>query len=161
MKMSAVESAKVTVRLAAPDDAALLAKLRFELRASLHELREDETEFRKRCTRWMRERLSERGPWRCWTAEREGIIIGSLWVQLIDKIPNPIAAPECYVYLTNFYVRPEERGQGVGSQLLAEALSWSRSNNAELVLLWPTERSKSLYARHGFVSTDDFMELTL
>jgi GNAT superfamily N-acetyltransferase len=161
MKMSAVESAKVTVRMAAPEDAALLAKLRFDLRASLHELREDEAAFSERCTRWMRERLSERGAWRCWIAEREGRMVGSVWVQLIEKIPNPIAAPECYVYLTNFYVRPEERGQGFGSQLLAEALSWSRSNNAELVLLWPTERSKSLYARHGFVTADDFMELTL
>ena len=161
MKMSAVEAAKITVRLAAPDDAALLAQLRFDLRASLHELREDEAAFRERCTRWMRERLSECGRWRCWIAEREGTVVGSVWVQLIEKIPNPIASPECYVYLTNFYVRPEERGQGVGSQLLAEALRWSSSNNAELVLLWPTERSKSLYARHGFVVADDFMELTL
>ena len=159
--MVVVEFANVTVRSAMPDDAALLARLRFELRAALHELREDEAEFIERCTRWMRERLNDGGRWRCWIAEREGTTIGAVWVQLIEKIPNPIAAPECYVYLTNFYVRPEERGQGFGSQLLAEALSWTRSNNAELVLLWPTERSKSLYARHGFVTADDFMELTL
>ena len=173
--MVAVEFAKVTVRSATPDDAAMLAKLRFDLRASLHELREDETAFVERCTRWMSERLSEGDRWRCWIAEREreiagseGEIVGSeremvgaVWVQLIEKIPNPIAAPECYVYLTNFFVQPEHRGAGVGSQLLDAALSWSRSNNAELVLLWPTERSKTLYARHGFVPADDFMELVL
>ena len=159
--MAAVETAKVRIRLAAPDDAALLAKLRFDLRASLHELREDEAVFVERCTRWMRERLSERGAWRCWIAERDETVTGAVWVQLIEKIPNPIAAPECYVYLTNFYVQPEDRGQGIGSQLLAEVLSWSRSNNAELVLLWPTEQSKSLYLRHGCVVADDFMELVL
>ena len=156
-----VEFANVNVRSATPDDAPMLAKLRFELRASLHELREDEAAFVERCTRWMSERLSKADRWRCWIAEREGIVIGAVWVQLIEKIPNPIAAPECYVYLTNFYVRPERRGNGVGSQLLDAALSWSKSNKAELVLLWPTERSKTLYARHGFVAADDFMELVL
>ena len=157
----AVEFANVTVRSATPEDAALLAKLRFDLRASLHELREDEAAFIERCTQWMRERLGEDGRWRCWIAEREAEIIGGVWVQLIEKIPNPIAAPECYVYLTNFFVHPEHRGRGIGTQLLDAAVSWSRSHNAELVLLWPTEPSKTLYARHGFVAADDFMELVL
>ena len=161
MVMSATEFFIVILREAMPNDAAMLAKLRFELRASLHELREDEAAFVERCVSWMRERLSARRNWRCWIAERDGAIIGSVWVQLIEKIPNPIAAPESYVYLTNFYVRPEHRSHGIGSQLLDAALSWSRSNNAELVLLWPTERSKTLYERHGFVAADDFMELVL
>ncbi|HEY3582021.1 MAG TPA: GNAT family N-acetyltransferase [Pyrinomonadaceae bacterium] len=156
-----MEFANVTVRSATPDDAAMLARLRFDLRASLHQLREDEAEFIQRCTRWMSERLNERSKWRCWIAEREGTTIGAVWVQLIEKIPNPIASPECYVYLTNFFVQPEHRGEGIGSRLLDAALSWSKSNNAELVLLWPTERSKTLYARHGFVAADDFMELVL
>jgi GNAT superfamily N-acetyltransferase len=166
--MAAAEFANVTVRLATPDDPALLAKLRFDLRASLHELREDEAAFVERCASWMRERLGpgrvepgRDGRWRCWIAEREGALVGSVWVQLIEKIPNPIGAPESYVYLTNFYVQPDHRSHGIGSQLLEAALSWSRSNNAELVLLWPTELSKTLYERHGFVSADDFMELVL
>jgi GNAT superfamily N-acetyltransferase len=159
--MSAVKTMNVVVRSASPADAALLAKLRFELRASLHDVREDETSFRERCTRWMQQRLVPDGCWRCWIAECDGVIVGSVWVQLIEKIPNPIAAPECFVYLTNFFVEPEQRGKGIGSQLLAAVLSWSRSNDAELVLLWPTERSKPLYERHGFVAADDFMELVL
>ena len=154
--MAAAEFADVTIRLATPDDAAMLAKLRFDLRASLHELREDEAAFVERCASWMRERLRpervERDDrWRCWIAERDGAMVGSVWVQLIEKIPNPIAALESYVYLTNFY----------GSHLLEAAVSWSRSNNAERVLLWPTERSKTLYERHGFLPADDFMELML
>lgn len=161
MNMGAGEAADVTIRLASPADAALLATLRFELRASMHETHEDEAVFVERCTRWMSERLARDGHWHCWLAEFEHALVGSVWVQLIEKIPNPIAAPENYVYLTNFFVRPEHRSKGVGSKLLAEALAWSRANKAELVLLWPTERSKALYARHGFVSADDFMELVL
>ena len=155
------EVSNVSVRLASPEDAAMLAKLRFDLRASLHEIREAEAEFVARCTRWMQERLAPGGYWRCWIAESENVQVGSVWVQLIEKIPNPIAQPESYVYLTNFYVRPEHRSKGVGAKLLSEALAWSRSEKAELVLLWPTERSRSLYARHGFLPADDFMELVL
>ena len=55
----------------------------------------------------------------------------------------------------------EHRSKGVGAKLLGAALEWSREMKAELVLLWPTERSKPLYARHGFVPADDFMELVL
>ena len=159
--MIAIETADVTIRLASPADAALLARLRFELRASMHQTPEDETAFVERCTRWMSERLASDNRWRCWLAEYERELAGSIWVQLVEKIPNPIAAPESYVYLTNFFVRPEHRSKGVGSKLLAEALVWSRAMNAELVLLWPTERSKPLYKRHGFVPADDFMELVL
>jgi GNAT superfamily N-acetyltransferase len=159
--MSAVEAADVMVRLASPADAALLARLRFDLRASMHETHEENDAFSERCTRWMSERLAHEGRWRCWIAEYDGALVGGVWVQLIEKIPNPIAEPESYVYLTNFYVRPEHRSKGVGAKLLAAALTWSRENRAELVLLCPTERSKPLYARHGFVAADDFMELVL
>jgi GNAT superfamily N-acetyltransferase len=161
MKERVAKSRNVSVRLALPADAATLAQLRFDLRASMHEIHESEAAFVDRCTRWMQERLRADGRWRCWIAESENVQVGSVWVQLVEKIPNPIAAPESYVYLTNFYVRPEHRSKGVGAKLLAEALAWSRSRNAELVLLWPTERSRSLYARHGFLPADDFMELVL
>jgi len=158
MSMSAGD---MTIRLASPADAAMLAKLRFELRASMHETHEAEMAYIERCTRWMSERLASNGRWRCWLAEVEGVLVGGVWMQLIEKIPNPIAEPESYAYLTNFYVRPEHRSKGVGAKLLEAALEWSREMKAELVLLWPTERSKPLYARHGFVPADDFMELVL
>jgi GNAT superfamily N-acetyltransferase len=161
--MSATE---VNVRVATAADAAMLARLRWELRASFHNVVENEAEFIERCTLWMTQRLGGDGPWQCWIAELKvaelsATPIGSVWVQLIEKIPNPIAEPEHYVYLTNFFVREEHRGKGIGSKLLAEALAWGRSKNAEVVILWPTERSKPLYLRHGFEPADDFMELVL
>jgi GNAT superfamily N-acetyltransferase len=162
MKMNgSAGSTNVNVRLATEADAALLAKLRLELRAAMYELREDKLEFIERCTGWMQKRLASQERWNCWIAECDASPVGSVWVQLIEKIPNPVSEPEYYVYLTNFYVSEEYRGKGIGSKLLAEALAWSRSKNAELVLLWPSERSKPLYLRHGFLPADDFMELML
>lgn len=152
----------VAIRFATEADAPMLARLRFALRASTHDqVHENEATFIERCTRWMQKRLRPDGAWKCWIAEDASTTIGSLWVQLVEKIPNPIAEPESYVYLTNFYVRPESRGRGIGSKLLAEALAWSKSQNAEIVFLWPTERSKPLYVRHGFSPPANLMELNL
>jgi GNAT superfamily N-acetyltransferase len=156
-----MSASEVRVRLASVNDADMLAKLRFDLRSSFHNVCESEDEFIARCTSWMRARLRDDAAWQCWIAEVDSTAIGSVWVQLIEKIPNPIAESESYAYLTNFFVREEYRGKGIGTMLLAEALAWSRSKDAAAVILWPTERSKPLYVRHGFKPADDFMELVL
>ena len=148
------------IRLASAGDAVSLARLRLELRSSSHTIVEDEQAFLVRCESWMSERLGRETGWQCWIAEREARVVGAVWAQLIEKIPNPVAEPESYVYLTNFFVRAEYRSEGVGAQLLAAVLEWSKSKNAERVILWPTDRSRTFYLRHGFSSSDDMMQLT-
>src|SRR5689334_14842662 len=106
---------KVEIRFANESDAATLARLRYELRSSLHEVVESEAAFVTRCAQWMRQRLREDSNWRCWIAERHSTPVGAVWAQLVEKIPNPIAEPETFVYLTNFYVRAEHRSAGIGS----------------------------------------------
>jgi GNAT superfamily N-acetyltransferase len=92
-------------------------------------------------------------------AERERELVGNLWAQLIEKIPNPAVEPERHAYVTNFYVREGERGRGTGSLLLSAALDWCRESDVHAVILWPTERSRSLYLRHGFAVREDLLEL--
>ena len=105
----------VKIRLARETDASTLARLRFELRSSFHNVVENEAMFLERCAAWMQERLREESNWKCWIAECAGTTVGNVWAQLIEKIPNPIAEPEQFVYLTNFYVAEEHRSKGVGS----------------------------------------------
>ena len=152
---------KVEVRLASEADASRLARLRYEFRSEFHDAIEDDVSFVARCTAWMHERLATDGDWKCWIAESQQTVVGNVWVQLVEKIPNPIAESEHYVYLTNFYVREEHRGKGVGSMLLSAALAWSKSKNASAVILWPTERSKPLYSRNGFLQADNLMQRLL
>lgn len=154
-------SEAVEVRLATESDAMMLARLRYEFRAAFHEVSEQEESFVERCTAWMQVRLRADSHWRCWIAECGQAAVGDVWAQLVEKIPNPIAEPEQYVYVTNFYVRAEYRGKGIGSKLLSAVLDWSRSQNLHTVILWPTERSKSFYSRHGFSITNDFMQLKI
>ena len=148
---------RIKIRVASESDALTLARLRYEFRSSFHQVREDEATFVDRCAVWMRERLRSESHWKCWIAELHDTAIGNVWVQLVEKIPNPIEEPEYYIYLTNFYVREQHRSHGVGSMLLSEILAWGKSRNVKTIILWPTEASKSFYLRHGFATAEDLM----
>ncbi|HEU4834068.1 MAG TPA: GNAT family N-acetyltransferase [Pyrinomonadaceae bacterium] len=150
----------IKIRVATEADAPVLARFRYELRSTAKEMIESEAEFSERCIRWMQARLHSGSCWRCWIAEFDEKPVGNIWTQLVEKLPNPASETECYVYVTNFYVREEYRGKGIGTRLLSEALTWAKGNNAHTAILWPRERSKSLYIRHGFSDADDLMQLT-
>lgn len=152
---------RIQIRMASEPDALTLARLRYEFRSLFHQVRENEATFVERCTVWMRERLRSESLWKCWIAELHDTAVGNVWVQLVEKIPNPIEEPEYYIYLTNFYVREQHRSQGVGTMMLSEVLDWARSRNVKTVILQPTERSKAFYMRHGFATAEDFMRLKL
>jgi GNAT superfamily N-acetyltransferase len=152
---------RIKIRMASESDALTLARLRYEFRSTFHQVRENDVTFIERCTVWMRERLRNESLWKCWIIEAEDTAVGNVWVQLVEKIPNPIDEPEYYVYLTNFYVREQHRSHGVGSMLLSEILTWARSKNVKTVILWPTERSKPFYSRHGFLTAENLMQIEL
>lgn len=151
----------ITIRLATAADAPRLAALRYEFRAALDPVNEDEAAFVARCCEWMQARLQQPCGWHCWVVEQSQAIIGQLWLQLIEKIPNPIAEPEFHAYISNVYVQPAARNQGLGARLLQTAVAWSRTHAVETVLLWPTAQSRSLYARHGFGVREEVLALPL
>lgn len=145
------------VRLARPEDAAALARLRYQFRTELEPAGEAGPDFIARCTEWMRERLGEAGAWRAWVAELGGTECGMVWLQLVEKIPNPVAEPEWHGYVTSLYVRPDQRASGLGSTLLRAALEACDQREVDAVFLWPTPRSRSLYERHAFGVRDDLL----
>jgi GNAT superfamily N-acetyltransferase len=97
--------------------------------------------------------------WHCWVVDDRKQLLGHVCVQLFEKMPNPVNEPEAHAYLTNFYVVPEMRGQGLGRKLLNKALSWCRAQGADAVILWATAESKSLYRRSGLLEPTDILEL--
>jgi GNAT superfamily N-acetyltransferase len=145
----------LVIRSAGPADAAALAALRFALRSGVELIWEPESEFVPRCREWMTQRLLPGGWWRCWVAMDGDAIIGSVWLQLIEKIPNPGEDPELHGYVSNLYVTPTHRGAGVGGRLLGACIEVCAEDVVDKMILWPTPESRSLYARHGFASRDD------
>ena len=149
------------IRVANDADVPALAELRYALRASTGTVTEPQLEFVARCRAWMKEHLKEESLWHCWVAESDGQLIGNLWLQLVEKIPNPRSEPEHHAYITNFYIQETARRQGTGSRLLKTALDWCKASNVHAVILWPTDKSRSLYERYGFAVRADLMELII
>jgi GNAT superfamily N-acetyltransferase len=149
------------IRPATAADAEVMARMRYVFRAALDEPVEDEAAFVARCGAWMEARLAAGSAWRCWVAEDGGEIVGHAWAQAVEKMPNPVLENELHAYVTNLYVRPALRGGGLGARLLETVLAWCREAGVDAVILWPSERSRSLYLRHGFAVRDDLLELRL
>ncbi len=150
------------IRRATPADAAALAGLRYEFRAALGQPAEPREPFLARCREWMAERLADGRGWRCWMAQHgAGGSVGTAWLQLIEKLPNPVGEPEIHGYVTSLYVQPDRRGAGLGSSLLAAALHECEVLNVDTVILWPTPKSRPLYQRHGFAAGEDLLERRL
>jgi GNAT superfamily N-acetyltransferase len=148
------------VRLARRADARALAQLRYAFRSEMAAPEEPEETFLERMAAWLAGRL-EGSTWTAWVACASGQPVGMCMVQLVEKVPNPVAEPERLGYVSSLFVRPGWRGHGTGGRLLAAALDFCRHSGAETVVLWPSPRSVPLYRRHGFRSAGEVMELRL
>jgi len=154
-----MERERARIRTATRDDASVLARLRYRFRIEHGEPIETEEAFVDRCANWMADRLGASPQWRCWVAEQPSGIVGNLWLQLMEKLPNPVSEPEHHAYITNVYVLPDCRNGGVGALLLEAALDWCRNSEIDAIFLWPSDRSRSFYMRYGFSVRDDLFAL--
>ena len=152
----------VAFRLAEEADLPALATNRWRLRAEEdgEPDRVDPAAFRRHCEALLREALRS-GRWALWVAAIEGRVVANAFVQVVSKVPRPARFDDAIGYVTNVYVEPEQRGQGVGAELMRRVVAWARERDLELLIVWPSERSRTLYARAGFRAESEIMEQVL
>ena len=150
----------IDIRTATVADAEVLAELRWEFRSAQNPPIESRDAFVQRCAAWMRRELQDGGAWQGWVAADAHIIVGQIWLQTFQKIPNPADENEQLAYVSNLYVKVSARG-GIGSRLLDAALDSCRAGRIDRVVLWPSARSVTLYAGRGFSKSGEVMELKL
>lgn len=158
------------VRRATAADAPALAQSRFRFRSETNASGplpqganlDDEAAFVARATRLLTGYLAS-GRWFAWIAGDEGTIAGHVFLQLVDKLPNPAPEePERLAYLTSFYVQSDLRGGGVGTRLISALEEFAVECGVEkIVIVGTTPLSRTLYARRGYVSTADLLEKRL
>lgn len=146
------------IRRGTSADADELARIRYAFRTELDPPVESESAFRERCARWMAAQLDRTNGWRCWVAVLGNTLVGTVWLQLVEKLPNPVGNRGHHGYVSSVYVVPELRNAGIGSALLEACLRDADALKVDALFLWPTARSRGLYERHGFAVRDDLLE---
>jgi GNAT superfamily N-acetyltransferase len=85
-------------------------------------------------------------PKNLWIAERNGKVLGSVFV-----IPYERSAE--VAQLRMLYVEPEARGLGIGTLLVKQVIAFARENGYRRVRLWTQESlvsARKIYAATGF-----------
>ena len=150
-----------SIGFATTDDVAELARLRWELYAEQEGApAETPDEYRERFARFAGSALAS-DMWRSWVVRDGDRLVAAMWLQTVPRVPVPGKRAGAIGYLTNVYVAPEHRDAGLGAQMLERAKAWCREQGHSLVIVWPSERSRSFYQRAGFGRPDDPLVLDL
>jgi GNAT superfamily N-acetyltransferase len=147
-----------SIRAAAPADGDELTRMRWEFRLEGGTPRGMERDrFADEMSGFVAAALAGESAWRAWVAEADGRLVGCVWLQLVERVPHPNLArgERPIAYLTNMYVEPELRDAGLGRRLLDVAVEAARSDEADGVVLWPSDRSRPFYERAGFRGLPD------
>jgi len=92
------------------------------------------------------EQAPQSPPRNLWVAEQNGSIVGSIFVMPSDSV-------EGSAQLRMLYVEPAARGQGVGSALVAQAVSFARDSGYGRMRLWThtiQASARKIYSAAGF-----------
>lgn len=145
----------ITYRAATPDDAAVLAMLRWHNQAERHpELQPRETldEYTAAYIQQVRGELA-RGVHRAWLAEADGEAVASVALVWWVMPPNPDEHQRRRGFVTSVYTRPAYRRQGVARQLMTMLIEHARAEGLQRLILWSSEMGRPLYEDLGFASS--------
>ncbi|KAF2073854.1 hypothetical protein CYY_004850 [Polysphondylium violaceum] len=81
---------------------------------------------------------------RCWIAEKEGQVVGSIFVVKHDQTTAK---------LRMLYVDSSARGLGIGKRLIEETINFARQSGYKRMVLWTMSvltTARGLYQRAGF-----------
>ena len=150
----------MVVRRAGPGDELELAALRWEWRVDErgeHGLAR--AEFETQFAAWVDD---HRDSHLAWLAEDDrGHTAGMAWLAIVDRVPGPGVWLRRAGNVQSVYVRPAERGHGVGAALLEQLVERARDLRLDYLTVHPSERSFSFYRRAGFRAWDGVLELDL
>jgi len=97
---------------------------------------------------------------RVFVAERDGVVIGYVYVALEPLSWKELRAPAGFIH--DVAVAEDARRSGVATELIEAAVAWLRDRGAPRVILWSAssnEASRRLFHKLGF--RDTMVEMTM
>lgn len=147
------------VRLATSEDIPQLVQMRWDFSEEEHANNVVTfEEFNQICSEFLLKAIQS-GNWYIWIAEFDGSLVSHMYLQLIHKVPRPGKSSDPYYgYVTNVYTRPAFRNLGIGSKIHNAMENWSKENEVEFLILWPSSESVEFYSRNGFSQSEEALE---
>jgi GNAT superfamily N-acetyltransferase len=87
-------------------------------------------------------------------------IVGMAWVALVPRVPRPGATNRLSADIQSVFVLPEQRGQGIGSALVAAASEHATYLGSLRVTVHSGRRAVPVYERLGFESSRQLLQRT-
>lgn len=142
----------LTYRPATPDDAAVLAALRWESEAERHPERQRHHSLDEYTAAYIEQTYDElaRGIHRAWLAEADGEAVACVLLVWWVMPPNPDGQRRRRGFVSSVYTRPAYRRQGVARQLMTMLIEHARAESFQRLILWSSEMGRPLYEDLGF-----------
>ena len=159
-------SERFTIRLATPADVGAIAEHRARMFEEMGEVPAEAFEILRMKSRERLRDLLTRGEYIGWLAvpaRQPDIIAGGAGVQLREVLPHPFSrakdgnkiAEGRHAIIINVFTEPDWRRQGVAVLLLQTIIDWARAERLDRLVLHASDAGRSLYARLGFVGTNE------
>jgi GNAT superfamily N-acetyltransferase len=138
----------VVVRVAGADDVGAIAGLRAMWSAGAR----SDADFERRMDDWLALEGARRT---VWLATLDGTPVGMASMLEYRRMPRPGRPDSRWGYVSNMFVREEDRNRGIGSALLTTIVATADELGYARLVLSPSERALPFYRRAGFVVPDD------
>lgn len=155
-------SERFTIRLVTREDVDAIAEHRARMFQEMGEISPDTFEILRAKSRQRLHDLLVRGEYIGWlaiSARHPEIIAGGGGVQLREVLPHPKEGNKIaegrHAIIINVFTEPDWRRRSVAVRLLQAIITWARAERLDRLVLHASEAGRSLYARLGFVSTNE------
>ncbi|MGG7575711.1 GNAT family N-acetyltransferase [Streptomyces sirii] len=147
----------IACRPVQPHELATVAELRWRWVEELYGTPDTTLdEFVPRFVAWAREAESSH---RCMVMVRDGLVIGTAWLAITQRVPHPRAFERTSGDVQCMYVMPAERDRGLGGKLIEAVLAWASDLGLERVTVHSSDRAVSAYSRHGFAVSPRLLQI--
>ena len=109
---------------------------------------------------WVRDRI-KRGRYSGWFAVEGGEVIAGLGMMLLDWPPHVLHLEPNRACIFNVFTEPPYRRKGIARRLIETALDEAKRRGLTIVTLHASEDGRPLYARLGFVPTNEMQLVNL